>query len=72
MKLKITPKFLLTIHDAENRGMCSVRINHKLYAYAKADAKKKNMKVVEYMNNLLLSKVIHDNEGEDIFECLNK
>ena len=72
MKLKITKKFLLNLKDPTNRKVCSVRINNTLYDYAKGDAHKLGMSLVDYMNNLLLAKGIHDNEGNDIFACLNK
>ena len=72
MKLKITKKFLLNLKDPKNRKVCSVRINNTLYEYAKDDAHKLGMSLVDYMNNILLAKAIHDNEGTDIFECLSK
>jgi predicted HicB family RNase H-like nuclease len=58
--------------DPANRSTCSVRINDKLYAYVKEDAEEKGMSLVEYVNKLYLAKVIHDNEGTDIFECLSR
>ena len=70
--MKITKKFLLELNKSDDRKMCSVRMNNDLYDFAKKDAEKQKMNFQDYMNNLLLCKILNDKAGKNHFQCLKK
>lgn len=69
-KMKINAEMLLDIASNKTRETKAIRMNKQLSSYVSKSAKKRNMKLVDYYNKLILSVIIYENNGIDIFDCI--
>jgi len=69
-KIKITPSLLIEIASLKNRITKAVRINKKLSDYVEQSAGEKDMKLVDYYNKLILSAILYERRGIDVFDII--
>jgi len=69
-KMKITPSLLLDIASLKNRETKAIRMNKRLSEYVEQSAKKRGLKLVDYYNKLILSVILYEKNGIDIFDSI--
>ena len=70
--MKIDRNFLLNLKDPVERTPICLRMHSKIIDYARKDATSRGEKFIDYMTNIMLVKILHDNRGEDFFKILFK
>jgi len=71
-KLKITAGLLSEIYSLSNRATKAIRMNNQLFDYVVGSAKKRNIKLVDYYNKLVLAVAIHEQNGNDVLKVLGE
>lgn len=70
--MKIDNKFLLNLKSTGNCLTSSIKLNSDLFKFVRKYCKKENLKIGEYMNNLILIHALHESKGLDFFEILEE
>jgi len=71
-KIELTKRFMLELYDMKNRNMLSLRSNLTMQGFMKQQAKKKGLKFGQYLDNLLVATLMHQEKGFDVLDILGE